>query len=163
MRLLILLLVSAVGLGADATAPTAPVATAGASTSSATASGAVLSITVDGMHSALGHLRMALFNQPTGFPEGVAHACATANLPIATDATHRTVVTFPGLQPGTYAVVCFHDENDNNHFDKSWLGVPEEGWAVSNNIRPTLRAPTFQEACFTVKNADLALAVTIRY
>ena len=34
---------------------------------------------------------------------------------------------------GRYAVVVYHDENDNRQFDRNWIGLPTEGFGVSNN------------------------------
>ena len=39
-------------------------------------------------------------------------------------------------EKGKYAVVVYHDENDNHKFDRNWVGLPTEGFGVSNN--PTL-------------------------
>jgi uncharacterized protein (DUF2141 family) len=44
-------------------------------------------------------------------------------------------VVFTNLTPGTYAVIVFHDENDNGKLDKTALGMPIEAFAISNNAR----------------------------
>ena len=31
---------------------------------------------------------------------------------------------------GKYAVVVYHDENDNHKFDRNWIGLPIEGFGV---------------------------------
>ncbi len=33
---------------------------------------------------------------------------------------------------GKYAVVVYHDENDNHKFDRNFIGLPTEGFGVSN-------------------------------
>ena len=40
---------------------------------------------------------------------------------------------FEDVTPGTYAVVVLHDENDNRQCDRNRLGIPLEGYGVSNN------------------------------
>ncbi len=35
---------------------------------------------------------------------------------------------------GKYAVVVYHDENDNHKFDRNWIGLPTEGFGVSRKI-----------------------------
>ena len=53
---------------------------------------------------------------------------------------------FDGLESGDYAVAVSQDFNGNRETDTNFFGIPTEPWGVSNNVRPTLRAPTFEEA-----------------
>ena len=66
-------------------------------------------------------------------------------------------------RPGVYAVVVFHDENENGKFDRSWNGLPSEGFGVSNNPRAFLRAPTHSEAAFEVGAGQTVLKIELRY
>jgi uncharacterized protein (DUF2141 family) len=72
-------------------------------------------------------------------------------------------VTFDNLRPGTYAVGAYHDENGNDHLDTNFLGLPVEGYALSNGVRVVLSKPTFQQAAFTVGTGDKPVALHIRY
>ena len=72
-------------------------------------------------------------------------------------------VVFDNLPPGTYAVGAFHDENANDHLDTNILGLPEEGYALSNGIHPVASKPTFQQAAFTVGTEDKPVTLNIRY
>jgi uncharacterized protein (DUF2141 family) len=70
---------------------------------------------------------------------------------------------FAGLAAGSYAVSAAHDRNGNGKTDRNLVGIPTEPWAVSNNVRPTLRAPRFAESAVTlaadeVKQIELLLA-----
>ncbi|MDH5564877.1 MAG: DUF2141 domain-containing protein, partial [Nitrospirota bacterium] len=47
---------------------------------------------------------------------------------------------------GKYAVVVYHDENDNHKFDRNWIGLPTEGFGVSNNPTLFLAPPNFEES-----------------
>jgi uncharacterized protein (DUF2141 family) len=38
--------------------------------------------------------------------------------------------------------------------DANFLGIPTEAWGVSNNVRPALRAPRFEEASFKVASGQ---------
>jgi uncharacterized protein (DUF2141 family) len=72
--------------------------------------------------------------------------------------------SFPGLAPGTYAVVIHHDENDNGKFDTNVLGVPLEGYGVSNNHTHALSAPRWDEAKFTLSPGQTReLEIALRY
>lgn len=87
---------------------------------------------------------VALWSSGEGFPEDIRHAVQAVYVPIADGVAH---VTLDVLEPGgRYAVTVYNDKNDNGRFDKNWIGMPREPWGVSNNIRPTLRAPRFDEA-----------------
>lgn len=66
-------------------------------------------------------------------------------------------------RPGVYAVVVFHDENENGKFDRSWNGLPSEGFGVSNNPRVVLRAPTHGEAAFEVGAGQTVMKIELRY
>lgn len=66
-------------------------------------------------------------------------------------------------RPGTYAVAVYHDENDNRKFDRSWTGLPSEGFGVSNNPKPLLRAPTLGESAIQVKAGHQVVNIDLRY
>ena len=64
---------------------------------------------------------------------------------------------------GRYAVVVYHDENDNHKFDRNWIGLPIEGFGVSNDPTLFLAPPRFEESAFEV-NGDLTnVEVEIKY
>ncbi len=64
---------------------------------------------------------------------------------------------------GPYAVVVYHDENDNHKFDRNWIGLPIEGFGVSRNPTLFLAPPSFEEAAFEV-NGDLThVEVDVKY
>lgn len=118
-----------------------------------------LTVRVDQFPNARGHAGIAVWKGPRGFPEGIEHAVATTYVPIDGG---RAVARFERLAPGSYAVTVFHDQNDNRRFDKNWVGVPREPWGVSNNIRPRLRAPTFEEARVDLAPGEQEVRITVR-
>ncbi len=64
---------------------------------------------------------------------------------------------------GQYAMVVYHDENDNHKFDRNWIGLPTEGFGVSNDPTLFLAPPSFEEAAFEV-NGDLThVEVEMKY
>ncbi len=89
-----------------------------------------------------------LYKAPEGFPDQLDKAFRVQLAPIEQG---RAVCEFKDVPAGTYAVIVLHDENLNKKMDKNFLGIPQEGWGVSNNVRPALSAPRFQDATFTVK------------
>jgi len=66
------------------------------------------------------------------------------------------------IPAGSYAVAIFHDENSDGVCNTNFLGIPEEGYGFSNNIKPLLSAPTFDEAKVSVKK-DTEIEIHLIY
>ena len=118
-----------------------------------------LVVTVDGLHSASGDVFIGLYASPAKF----LHGNQTDATKKARASTGPITVVFDHLRPGTYAVGAFHDENGNDHLDTNFLGLPVEGYALSNNIRAAFSKPNFYQAAFSVGAAGAQVALHIRY
>ena len=69
---------------------------------------------------------------------------------------------FADVSEGSYAASVSHDLNGNKKVDTNFLGIPTEAWGVSNNARPLMRAPRFDEAVFQIKDGkDLNLEIRV--
>ena len=121
---------------------------------------AVLHVRVVNLRNSTGQIICTLFNSPAAFPSDSSKAVGQIAAPIKDDAA---VCSFGGLAPGKYALVVFHDENGNGKFDRNWLGLPKEGYAFSNNVRPVFSPPSFKAAAFDYAGGDLWLTITMRY
>lgn len=76
----------------------------------------------------------------------------------------ETTCVFHNVDSGTYMVSAIHDENDNQKLDKNFLGMPKEGFGVSNNHTYAMKAPVFSESTFTVSGAsEMVLMIQLRY
>lgn len=64
---------------------------------------------------------------------------------------------------GSYALVLYHDENNDELFNRSRIGLPSEGFGFSNNVRPLLRAPSLKSVLFTVPEGETTVRVRMRY
>ena len=64
---------------------------------------------------------------------------------------------------GRYAVVVYHDENNNRKFDRNWIGLPIEGFGVSNNPPLFLAPPSFGESAFDVNGALTHVEIEVKY
>lgn len=117
-----------------------------------------LVVTIDGLHSAGGHVWVALFSKSQGFPDG-DYSDQHAKIP----ARLGTMTVVFEVPPGLYAVGAYHDENDNGRLDTDWIGYPIEGYALSNGIRAVVRRPRFTEAAFTVGGDETTVPLHIRY
>jgi uncharacterized protein (DUF2141 family) len=118
-----------------------------------------LTVTVEGIRSDKGDVYLAVFETPRHWPDGdkAEHQERRKAVP------GTVTFTLRGLQPGTYAVASYHDENGNAVFDKNFLGLPKEGWAVSNDVRPHLRAPHFEEAAIVLPPEGRTIAIRLGY
>lgn len=68
---------------------------------------------------------------------------------------------FEGLDEGQYAVLVFHDENGNGKLDRNAVGLPKEPMGISNDVKPKMAAPKFEEAAVAVKG-DLKIVITVK-
>ena len=70
----------------------------------------------------------------------------------------KSIVVFENIEPGDYAVVCFHDKNDNDKMDFQENGMPMEDYGASNNIM-SFGPPTYSNAKFTVADENVKLEI----
>ena len=106
-----------------------------------------------------GSAGVALWNGPEGFPEEIEHAIRITYVPVVAGAA---AALFEDLMPGRYAVTVYNDRNGNETFDKNWIGIPRESWGVSNNARPRLRAPGYEEAVFELDIGEHRVEIELR-
>lgn len=67
---------------------------------------------------------------------------------------------FENVKPGDYAIISYHDGNNNDKFDMDEQYMPLEDWGMSNNPK-LMGSPSFEAGKFTV--ADNDLDITIKY
>ncbi|WP_375433804.1 DUF2141 domain-containing protein [uncultured Hymenobacter sp.] len=69
-------------------------------------------------------------------------------------------VTLPiNLPNGEWAVAITQDTNNNDKLDKNFVGIPTEPYAFSNNVRPKLSAPDFNDCKFVVSGPKVVTIV----
>ena len=110
------------------------------------AGAAELVVRVTGLSEPLGQVGCSLFSGPAGFPmdnSGARVAWLQAD-------SKGVVCRYSNVPEGSYAVSIGHDLNANKRVDTNLFGMPTEQWGVSNNARPSLRAPRFDEAVFKI-------------
>lgn len=117
-----------------------------------------LVVRVSGITEPLGKIGCALFANAEGFP---MDSNGARQLWLAAE-TKGTTCRFEHVPEGAYAVSIAHDMNGNRKVDTNFLGMPSEQWGVSRNIRPTLRAPRFEEAVFKIADDAGEVMIDIR-
>jgi len=112
-----------------------------------------------GMHSGKGQVAVTVFpDDPSRF---LAHhgkllrVRPTAALPV-------TSACF-WLPPGTYAVAVYHDENANQDFDRTRVGMPAEGFGFSNDAPTRFGLPSFDAVRFSLPASGRTIKVRMRY
>lgn len=120
----------------------------------------LLRVLVVGLRNDDGDLCCSLFSSAEDFPNNHDLLAVTVTSRIREGAA---TCEFPGTQPGTYAIVVFHDENGDGKFNRDWLGLPQEGYGFSNDAPTHLHAPSFDAASFAFTENSPELLIHIRY
>lgn len=116
--------------------------------------------TVTGAHSAKGNITYTLYgNDPARFLKHKG-SIALERVPL-TGAS--ALGCFVVSRPGTYAVAVYHDENDNHHFDRTLIGLPEEGYGFSRNAPIFMAPPSFNSVRFEAGPGDTPVSIALRY
>ncbi len=122
-----------------------------------------LIVKVTGLRTNHGYVVCHLFNDPDAYPLKSKKALVFQDDLDISDSTASFV--FKDLPYGDYAFTTHHDENANHKMDKSWLGLPAEGWACSNNVMGILGVgpPSFEDAHFTINKDTIYETVKMNY
>lgn len=94
-----------------------------------------------------GVCQVCLYNNATAFKgnQGTPVQCVQAGVQGG-----LSEALFQNVPAGVYAVMVFHDANNNRKLDQGFLGIPKEGYGASRNKLPFASAPSFEENKFTV-------------
>lgn len=117
-----------------------------------------LAVQVQGVRDARGAIMAQLLRADPA--SGTAKPIAATMRPAQPGAVE---LVFPGLQPGDYAVMLFHDENGNGQLDSNAFGVPAEGFAFSNGAVAKFGPPKFGEMKVAVTAARTVTIAAMTY
>ena len=104
---------------------------------------AKLSVEIANVRATGGTLRVALYKPGAKF--GKTKPDFYKNVPVRQ--TGSVTLEFD-VPLGEYAIAVYHDKNDNDKLDKNMVGYPREPFGFSNNYRPVVSAPDFQDCAF---------------
>lgn len=111
-------------------------------------------VEVQNIRKLTGRLEIGVFKSSNTFPDGPP----AAKQSVAVDG--RTVRIIFQLEPGDYAVALYQDVNSNGQIDKRLFGIPKEPYGFSNNIRPKISVPKFDE-CKVLVRDDARAQITL--
>lgn len=117
-------------------------------------------VAIDGLRSDKGQVICSLYSSAGGFPKNYGKAIAHTKSLIV---NRRANCVFSGIQPGTYAISVFDDENSNGRLDTNFLGIPRESVGASNNAKGHFGPPSFHAASFGYTGGLMDLRIVITY
>lgn len=121
--------------------------------------GGTVRLEISGVRSREGHLRCALFRVEREFPEGLPEVAQKFELASVSGAS----CVFTDVPAGTWAATVHHDLNRDGKIDKTFFGMPTEGYGISNNHTYATHGPRWAESTFTVTAGETkTLEITLR-
>lgn len=70
----------------------------------------------------------------------------------------KTSVTFKDIPLGNYAILCYHDKNNNGQMDFEANGMPKEAYGGSNNVM-SMGPPQWEDCKFELSEEPLELEI----
>jgi len=120
---------------------------------------AKLTIRVVDLRNHKGRLIFGVFASEKGFPSSERDSRNWQVRAVDADTIEFTCE----LPPGKYGASALHDENKNGKMDMNALGIPSEGYAVTNNPKPRFRAAKFSESLFDLPPEGATLTISMQY
>ncbi|WBX75134.1 DUF2141 domain-containing protein [Tenacibaculum ovolyticum] len=117
-----------------------------------TAQSSKITVTVINATSDAGKVSYALYNKENFRKEPILAKSSVIK-------EGKSIVVFNDVPKGEYAVICFHDKNDNDKMDFQANGMPIEDYGVSTNNINRFGPPVFEDAKFTVIDKDVSLEI----
>lgn len=119
-----------------------------------------LSVTIEDVRSASGLIALTLYADDSSRFLVKRGSLYVTRVPAAAGAT-QACIFLP--QPGVYALAIYHDEDGNQTFKRTALGLPAEGFGFSNNPATLAGLPSFRAVRMNVPRAGLSTRIRIKY
>ena len=111
-----------------------------------------ISVTVPNVTSAQGKVIFGLHNEET----------FVSRIPLQLEKSSindkEAKVVFKNIPAGEYAIICFHDKNNNGVMDFEPNGMPIENYGASNNVM-NFGPPRYYDTKFEVSDKDVSLEI----
>lgn len=108
-----------------------------------------LTVNIKGIKNQTGQICFRIYDSEQGFPLANNNKLKSGCMRITGNSIKKE---FPKLKKGTYAIAVIDDQNSNNKLDRDFLGIPEEGFGISNNPIVSIKTgiPKFEKASFSL-------------
>lgn len=120
---------------------------------------ATVKVKVTRVSSKKGEILAALFSSEKGFPDNPNAAYKVAR---GTAVNGIATLEFSNVPKGTYAIALFHDTNNDGELNSNMLGIPKEGYGVSNNVKNLFSGPGYKQCAFQ-HAVETSLTIIMRY
>ena len=107
-----------------------------------------LNVKITNIKEVNGHLEIGVYNNPELFPK-VDQQYKVFYIKVTASNMNYTI---KGLKHGQYALAIFHDLNSDTICNRNIMGIPTEKYGFSNNVRPFLSAPSFEDAAINLNS-----------
>jgi uncharacterized protein (DUF2141 family) len=97
-------------------------------------------------------VRLTVYDNPSTFLETPA---SKHHATIGEDGL--AVVAVRGLKAGDYSFVAYLDENGDGKLNRNALGKPKEPFIFSNDVKPKLKKPSFDETKVSVSPGEVVV------
>jgi len=114
--------------------------------------GTTITVTIDNVKNDTGKVSFALHTKDT-FMKGNGIMNTETEIKDG-----KVTITFENVEPGEYAIMALHDENENKRMDFRENGMPLESYGTSNNIM-AFGPPLFDDAKFKIEKENLELNI----
>lgn len=121
-------------------------------------SGVDLNINITNIKEQKGVIRVGVFRTEEDYKQKV-NQVRKGTYPVA---GKTLTVTYHQLPAGFYAIILFHDLNDNDRNDSNAIGIPQEPFGLSNNIKPGVGLPPFSKTQFEVKSENKVVDIELQ-
>lgn len=116
-----------------------------------------LTIVVQGFSNDKGQAIIGLCNSKTSYlKDGKEYKKVTALIK-----NKVAEYAFIDIPFGEYAVKTCHDENNNGKLDTNFMGIPDEKYGISNNVRGTLGLPDWKDAKFGFNKTNMSITIKV--
>lgn len=117
-------------------------------------------IHVDGLRNSDGNLICQLFGGQDGFPDDHKKALQYTTAKISGS---RAKCIFNDIKATKGAVAVLHDEDKDSAMSTNFVGIPREGWGVSNNHPAKMFGPPDFDDCLVDFKSAEPINIKINY
>jgi uncharacterized protein (DUF2141 family) len=118
---------------------------------------ATVTVKITGLRSEKGQVKIAVFNSSASWLGD--HPAYSSTIEVDSRAV---IWKLTGVPYGEYGLAVFHDENKNGKMDKNGLGIPQEAYGFSNNMRVIFGPPKWEKSKVVVNAATTDIAIEVK-
>ncbi|RYE20838.1 MAG: DUF2141 domain-containing protein [Sphingobacteriaceae bacterium] len=117
-------------------------------------------INITGIKSVKGKIVLSLFKNSQAFDKEQPYKSFVFD---KNDLVNGALTVTIKVETGTYGIALLDDENSNGKMDKSFIGIPKEGFGFSDFYLEKLKKPAFDDFKVDLKAAHNKVAIRVKY